>query len=284
MGLFSSIGRFFGTLFGIAQGSTERATDAMVSGSPDAIRSQFRKTKEDWTREYQEMRDAVAELIRIREMRLVEIKKLNSQSDELEQKMNGAITLYKKTPDERYKQAYGQIAAENEKVELRIKELMQEVDTQNSNIDRYKSRLMEFDKQIKELGQEEAETVADIVSSKKVKELNDRLSGLSNDTDGKNLEAIRSARHKAKAVAQLSNELSGIENSSLESELKAAGAGTKFDDVFDAAVSGKPQSANVDAPEQIAAKSSSTTSTQVVDVKDGVDADLEKLLQGVPKT
>ncbi|APJ02856.1 PspA/IM30 family protein [Silvanigrella aquatica] len=237
MSFFDSLGRFFSSVFGLAEGKTQRATDKMVTSSPDAIRSQFRKTKEDWSKDYQEMREAVAELIRIREMKSEEVKKISRESEELQQKMAGAIELYKKTPDERYKAAYTQLADKAEKNEQRVKELEAEIDEQHQGIERYKVRLLELQTQIDSLNKEEAETVADIVSSQKIKELNDRLSGLSVDSSSKNLEAIRNARQKSKAVAKLSTELTGVEKTDMDKELKLAGSRSKHLSAFESAIS-----------------------------------------------
>lgn len=228
MGLFDSLGRFFSSAFGLAEGKTQRMTDKMVTANADSIRSQFRKTKEDWSKDYQEMREAIAELIRIREMKAEEVKKIAKESEELQQKMSGAIELYKKTPDERYKSAYAQLADKSEKNEQRIKELEAEIDEQHQAIERYKVRLLELQAQIESLNKEEAETVADIISSQKIRELNDRLSGLSVDSSSKNLEAIRNARQKSKAVAKLSTELTGVEKTDLDKELQLAGSRSKL--------------------------------------------------------
>jgi len=246
MSFINSLGRFFASVFGLAQGKTERMADKMVASSADAIRSQFRKTKEDWTKDYQEMREAIAELIRIREMKSDEVKKIIRENEELQQKMNGAIELYKKNPDERYKSAYTQLADKAEKNEQRIKELETEIDEQQQSIERFKARLLELQAQIDMLNKEEAETVADIISSQKIKELNDRLTGVSTDSSSKNLEAIRNARQKSKAVAKLSTELNGVEKIDLDKELQSAGSRSKHLSAFDTAISGANNKAKSD--------------------------------------
>jgi phage shock protein A len=261
--------------FGVAEGATEMATDRFVSGSPETIRAQFRKTKEDWTRDFNQMRNAVAELIRIREMKTDEVRKLDKESTELEQKMAGAIELYKKNPDPRYREAYAALAARNEQLEARMKELEGEIEEQKKQIETYKSRLGEFQQQIENLSKEEAETVADIVSSQRIRELNDRLSGLSVDTQSKNLEAIRAARQKAKAVAKLSTEMAGTDKKDFEKELAAAGAASKYLDAFDSAT-GKRQ--NITAQEnEPAALPSPMVNTSPVS-RDQVAIDVENLL------
>lgn len=276
MGFLGSIWRMISTTLGLVEGKTERTTDALVSGSPDAIRNQFRKTREDWTKDYSQMREAVAELIRVREMRTDEVKRLNNESENIDQKMAGAIELFKKNPDPRYREAYGKLATEKEQKESRIKELVGEIEEHQKQIERYKSRLMEFQRQIDALSKEEAETVADIVSSKKIHELNDRLSGLSVDTQSKNLEAIREARQKAKAVAKLSSELSGADKSDFERELANAGAASKHLDAFDSAISGKSKVTAQETP--LGALPPGSSHNAGTTSKDAVDAEIEELL------
>jgi phage shock protein A len=275
MSFFDSLGRFFSSVFGLAEGKTQRMTDKIVTSSADAIRSQFRKTKEDWSKDYQEMREAVAELIRIREMKSEEVKKITKESEELQQKMAGAIELYKKTPDERYKAAYAQLADKSDKNELRVKELEAEIDEQHQAIERFKVRLLELQSQIDSLNKEEAETVADIISSQKIKELNDRLSGLSVDSSSKNLEAIRNTRQKSKAVAKLSTELNGLEKTDLDKELQLAGSRSKHLSAFDNAVNDSKVSLKND-PFASLPKSSSTTTS-----KETIEAEISNLKSGI---
>lgn len=241
MGFFESLGRFFSSALGLAQGKTERLTDKMVAANAEAIRSQFRKTKEDWNKDYQEMRSAIAELINIRESKLLEAKNIDKEKNELEQKMNGAIELYKQNSDERYKQAYLQMSEKMDAGQARLQELENEINEQEKNITHFKSRLIELQKQIDALNKEEAETVADIISSQKIRELNDRLSGVASDSSSKNLEAIRAARVKSKSVAKLSSELSNTNITNFDEELKLAGSRTKHLSAFESATAKTPQ-------------------------------------------
>ncbi|WP_161597719.1 PspA/IM30 family protein [Fluviispira multicolorata] len=278
MGFLDSLGRFFSSAFGLAEGKTQRMADKMVTSNADAIRSQFRKTKEDWSKDYQEMREAVAELIRIREMKSEEVKKISKESEELQQKMSGAIELYKKTPDERYKAAYAQLAEKSEKNEQRVKELEAEIDEQQQAIERYKVRLLELQTQIDSLNKEEAETVADIISSQKIKELNDRLSGLSVDSSSKNLEAIRNARQKSKAVAKLSTELTGAEKTDLDKELSQAGSRSKHLSAFEDAIGVNKITLKSDPFASLPSQTSAPFTK-----KDTIDVELSKLTSGLNK-
>lgn len=236
MGFFRSILRFFATLFGLAEGTTERATDAMLTASADTIRSQFRKTREDAINSFNNMKDAIAQLITIRDDKAATLQSLNKKSVELDNKMKGAIDSFKKNNDPRLREAYAKFAEERESTETKIDELEIEIADQDKIINGYKLKLKELQANIDKLKTEEAETIADIVSSRQINELNAKLEGLSTDTQTKNLDAIREARKKAKASAKLSNDLSNSDNLQLETELVNAGIASKHADVFDSMV------------------------------------------------
>lgn len=236
MGFFSSLWRAISTLFGLAEGGTEKATDKLLTSSPEIISAQFRKTQQDMVKDYNQMKDAVAELCKIREGKQNEVERLHKEANDLATKMAGAIRVYKDKQDEKMREAYGRFAAAKTKADQRVDELVNEITTQNSTIEAYKGRLMSLEQDIKDLKQEEAETIADLVSSRKITELNDKLKGLSQDTQVKNIEAIRDARLKAKANAKLSAELSGNSNIDLDNKLIEAGHASIYLSEFDEAV------------------------------------------------
>ncbi len=240
MGFFRAIFRFIITLGGLLEGSTQRATDAMLTASPDAIRSQFRKTREDWINDYNQMKDAVAELCKIRDSKSEEVTKIQRIVTDLGKKMAGAIELFKKNGDEALRESYSRFAGEREKLVIREDELLEQITEQEVLIETYKARLMTLQENIEKLKEEEAATVADIVSSRKINELNDKLKGLSTDTQAKNIDAIREARQKAKAKAklstELSTELSGADQFVLDSKLMQAGQASVHLSEFDEAV------------------------------------------------
>lgn len=240
MSFFQSISRFFTSFFGLAQGKTERMTDKMVSANADTIRAQFRKTKEDWTRDYQEMRNAIAELIAVRDQKKFDVQKLQIENDEISQKMQGAVALYQQHPDEKYKEAYARLADRREDNENRVQALQKQITEQSQGIDVYKKRLIELQQQIDSLTKEEAETVADIVSSQKIKELNDRFQGVSTEGVSKNLQAVREVRQKLNTVAKISTEMSANQPHEMEEELVRAGAKKRHLESFDEAL-GKSQ-------------------------------------------
>lgn len=236
MGLFKSIFRFIKSCFGLAQGGTERLTDAMLTSSPDAIRNQFRKTREDKIKTYNELHSAVADLCAIRNQKSDEIENLELKVKQLETSMNGTIVDFKRTQDEKFRELYSELSIEKEKAESRSDELSVEIEKQSFEIERYSENLKNLKSEIDGLQQEEAETVADIVSNQKMQELNARLSGLSLDSQSKNIQAIREARLKSKATAQLSSEISGANKDALRKKVLASGKNASHLKSFDQAV------------------------------------------------
>jgi len=77
--------------------------------------------------------------------------------------------------------------------------------------------------QIQNLDRQEAEAIADIVSSKQIVALNDRMTHLGTSLQDENLQAIERARQKLKAKARLSDELAGTDAAVLDREVLAAG-------------------------------------------------------------
>lgn len=247
MGFLRSLYRLIASAFGLAQGSTERASDQLLIANAETIRSQFRKTREDWIKDHSEMRSAVADLCSIRDGKQAEHKKLLESVSNFEQMMAGAIEQFQRTKNEQLRVAYTKFASEKEQAELRATELLAEIVSQTEVIESHKARLQTLAKDIENLKTEEAATVADITSARKIQELNDRLGNLSTDTQGKNLEAIREARAKAVSVAKLSNELKHNDTTTLEKTVLLAGQQIKHSSAFDQALN----LAAFEAPKQL---------------------------------
>lgn len=227
MGLFESFLRFIRTVLGLAQGSTERATDNLLTSSPDAIRSQFRKTREDMVHDYNAMTESIADLMTIKNQRTSQLSVMHKQVDELAAKMTGAINLYKQNKDESMRVKYAQLSEQKTALESNMDALDTQIKQQESLISQYRGKVVDLEASINNLKNEEAETVADIVSTRRITEINQRLQGLAIDTQSKNLEAIRDARQKMKSIADLSADLSGKKMIDLDKQLLSEGQSTK---------------------------------------------------------
>lgn len=236
MGFFRSLYRFIASMFGMAQGSTERATDKMLTASPEAIHSQFAKIIVDSKHDCNIMIDALAGLMVINTTKKEQAKKLSQEIERQTDIENGAISQYLKTKDESYRSKHGDAGVAKASAQDRLKELNSQIEVQDLSISTYKVRIAELKDSIQKLQEEEQETVADIVSSRKLKELNDRAGNISTDVQSQNLQAIRDARIKAKTLAQLTGELNGDDKKAQEKITVVTGQRLRHNAAFDEAI------------------------------------------------
>lgn len=222
MSIFRSLFRFVTTLGGLLSSKVDEGTDALLT-TPAGIKAAFKTTRDTWTRQYKEVRDAVSQLLMVMEQKRAEIEKLQQELKEAEIRKRGAVEKFKSTKEEKYQLAFQQAHTRIGEIESRLQELNTEVETMEKRVDGYKLKLTEMQANIGKLDKQEAEAIADIVSSKQIVELNDRLQNLSTTLHDQNLSAIEKARQKATAKAKLSDELAGTDNAQIDREIMSAG-------------------------------------------------------------
>ncbi|EKD27674.1 MAG: hypothetical protein ACD_79C00639G0001 [uncultured bacterium] len=233
MGLFSSLSRFISNLFGLASGALEEASDSMASSSAGAIKAQFRQTKQEWLKQYNEMRDAVSQLMVIREQKRNEMEILEKEKDEISVKIEGALNEAEKDRNNpTHFQAYERFFKRKQEIDARQAQLETEIKQSEGQLFEFKQRLTNLQAEIKKLDQEEAETIADIVSSQKIIELNDRISNISTDNISKSLEVIRNKRAKLKSMASLSGELANTDIKIVDEKYKESGKVSTASEAF----------------------------------------------------
>lgn len=230
--MFKDIGNFFGSIFRavgrvfrVGAGRVENASDASLTSSPDAIKATFRLTKDKWIKEYKDLEAGVAQIILIREQRVTELEKLKDKMEKLEERMEGALALAEKEPSKQamHGEAYARFQKEYAESSARADELGKEVEALNARADDYKTQLTRFERDIRGLDEQQAQAIADIVSSQSVIRLNDKLKGFSQDRFSKDLQAIEEARTKLKAQAKLSTELAGTASAKQDTDYELAG-------------------------------------------------------------
>lgn len=255
MGFVSSLLRLIKSIFGLAEGGTDRATKNLITASPDMIRNQFQKTRNDWIKDYEEMKEAIAELKVIANQKVDEVTELEKKQSKYNQLMIGAIEQFKKTQDENLKTKYAQYAEMKEAVDKEILETKALIVSQEKLIDSYTLKLNELKINIDNLRQEEAKTIAEITSSRKIQSINNKLQGLTTDTQSRNLDAIREEAKKAKAISQISSKISGDDDNEQEKILLTSAKSSKFLDEFNKATAF--DAIFVEEPKQISSVSSS---------------------------
>ena len=232
MGIFSSVYRYFITLGGLIGGDIDKQTDEMLS-SPGGIKATYAKARTDWKTQYHEVRSAVAQLLKVLEDKRQQVDMLRKEATTVKTKMKGAVEQYKRTNDELYKKAFSDLHTREAEITARQGQLDTEIADLQAKVEAYKKKLKEMDGRIQELDQQEAKAIADIVSSKQIINLNDRLNNLSVELDDENLRSIEERRKQLLAESKLSGELSEVDGgASLEEELLAAGRTNEADDLF----------------------------------------------------
>jgi len=237
MGILSSFFRYIRTLGGLIESDIDGTTDSLVT-TPTGIKATFAKTRQEWSKQYAEVREAVAQLMMVLDQKTKQIDALAKEAEGVKVKMKGAVEQYRKTNEPRYQQAFTELFNRDNALTGDQEQLNAEVQQLKSKIDTYKSKLQEMQKHIDGLKKQESEAIADIVSSKQIIKLNDRLSNLSTELDDRNVRAIEERRHSLVTQAKLSGELAHTEQEQdLEEELLAAGMQSEAADVFAAMLS-----------------------------------------------
>lgn len=232
MGVFKSIYRYVVTLGGLIGSDIDSRTNAMLA-TPGGIKASYAKTREGWKNQYQEVRSAVAQILKVLEDKRRLQEQLRKEAVDTKTKMKGAVEQYKRTNEERYKLAFSELFSKDKEYDQRQAELDAEIKEMHAKVEAYKIKLKEMDSRIQELDEQEAIAIADIVSSQQIINLNDRLSNLSTELDDENLKAIEDRRRQLLAEAKLSGELGAIDSGdNLDKELMKAGRTTDADDLF----------------------------------------------------
>ncbi len=232
MGIFRSIYRYIITLGGLIESGIDGSTDDLLS-TPSGIKASYQKTRENWTQQYSEVREAVAHLMMVLEQKRKRVNELKAEADQVKIKLKGAVGKFKETNDTRYQQAFNELYTRDQAIGVEQEQLDKDVQELHAKVDTYKVKLNDMQKRITDLKKKEASAIADIVSSQQIIKLNDRLNHLSTDLDDRNLQAIEERRQNLGAQAKLSGELAAVEDApNIDQELMAAGMKSEAADIF----------------------------------------------------
>jgi phage shock protein A len=267
--MFKAIGRYFRALGYLVTGRVDAARRA-ISTSPHVVNATFDQIIESKRKSVQQYKDAIARLIVQHESKMSKIKGLTEDVNRLEQLKEGAaakartvITEMKAggasveqiKSGEDYQtcmNAFNDFSAKiNEKSE-RIAEYEGEVTEMDSTISGHKIQLQQMLREIENLKEEQATTVAEIITAKEEAELNDMLAGISSDRTSKELADMRQLREEMKAKATVSKELAGTDTKVQEAEFIEYATKHKASNEFDQLIglAGEADSASKDTPEQ----------------------------------
>lgn len=233
MSIFSSLKRYIVTLGGLIGGDIDSRTDNLLS-TPAGIKATFQQTRQSWTKQYAEVREAVAQLMMVLEQKRSAVEKLREKNEDLQVRMKGAVQKFKETNEPKYQQRFTELYNEQQALTAEQDKVDDEIRDLQGKVAQYKEKLNDMQKRIQDLKKQEADAIADIVSSKQIISLNDRLNNLSIQLDDRNLESVQERRESLKAQAKLSESLTETESAGadIDAELREAGQQNEAAEVF----------------------------------------------------
>lgn len=248
--MIKSVGRYFRALGYLVTGRIDAARRA-ISTSPHVVNATYDQVITDKRKRINQYKDAIARVIVQHEKKMSTIKSLSDEVNRLEQLKEGAAAKArtvvaemkaKGASIEQIKQgedyqtcmaAYNDFSTKIEEKTKRIGELEGDVKELDQTISGHKIQLQQMLREIENLKEEQATTVAEIITAKEEAELNDMLSGISTDRTSRELSDMRQLRDEMKAKAKVSKELAGTDTKVQEAEFLAYATEHASTDEFD---------------------------------------------------
>ena len=207
-----------------------RAADRQFTGSARGIADAFDIQQDNMVHQFQELRDAIAEVEAVSEDKRAHLEKLNAEEETRITQRDGALALAEKAQADGDQDALARHTAAFERHDARIEEIEQlqarletEIKETEQTMKRYMLQLTEMQSEIQKMPEEKAQAIADFVSATKIIELNDRLLGIQTSFDRGPIEAVRDANRKLTAKARISEKLAGADVRLQDQEYASAG-------------------------------------------------------------
>ncbi len=225
---------FFAQLWARFKGIFIRAGDDIVAGSPEAIRATYAAAIDEAGRRRQELREAVALLLRERDKVQGLLKTLQTEAADLQRRLEGALSKAEAEPDRiEHKEAGVRYLQRITEIEEKRKKIAEELDFQAKRVEEYKARLVTFDDEVERLRREQGEMVAEFVSNRQVLQLENRLKGLGESSVDESIVTIRERIGQMKAEVKLVTEMSGTTVRTQDDAYERAGAEKEARQRFD---------------------------------------------------
>jgi DNA repair exonuclease SbcCD ATPase subunit len=197
------------------------------------------------------VKNAVAELMGIKQNRVQEIKTLTERAEKQQKIKNGAKVLMQKRINQlrqegkskeecqmdgefiRHSGAYKDASSTLAEIEENIEGKEEDLKLREAQIAKYKAELQAMQRNQQKLKEEKHEALADVAVSQSLDEINSTLAGITDDSTDKDLAAARAARKRVTAKAQISAELTGNDAKVAENEYLDMAVGSEADAELD---------------------------------------------------
>jgi phage shock protein A len=244
--MFKAIGRYFRALGYLLTGRVNKMSETLRE-EPAVISATYDKIISDKKSRINEYKDAIGKMVSQQESKKQKVKILSGEIAKLEKLKAGALRLAQAKAKElgkelcitdpeylKCKQAYSDFSSTLAEKKARVEDLESDVETSVKNIDGHKIQIKSIIRDLEKIKEEKQDTLADVISAKEQESIADMMSGLSEDRSSEELAELRQMRNDAKAKAQVSSELAGLDVKRDEAEFINALQSSVADDEFSA--------------------------------------------------
>lgn len=248
--MFRAFMRLIRSIGYLLTGKVNAQTDKLQR-DPTVIKANFARIVQEKKASIQDYMSAVAQLVAQEEKKTQMVKRLGDETSRLRNLQAGAGGTAKERAVDlksqgiaieviktdakilQAKAAFSDFGSTIEEKDARIAELEGDIRGYADRIKTHKIQLQSLSRDIDKIKDEAADTVADMITATEEKQLNDVLSGISEDGTGAELERMRELRNQAKAEARVASELAGTDSKRLEAEYENFAAANQANDEFD---------------------------------------------------
>lgn len=248
--MFRAIRRLFRAIGYLLSGQVDKQTEKVLK-DPTVIKATFANIVHEKKKSIQEYMSAVSQLVAQEEKKSQMVKRLTDDVNRLRKLQAGAGGKAKERAADlkakgtaiqqiktdavvmQARASFSDFGSTIEEKDARIVELEDDIAGYQERIKSHKVQLTSLQRDIDKIKDEAADTVADMITATEEKQLNDVLSGISEDGTGAELERMRELRNQAKAEAKVASELAGTGSKRLEAEYEQFAAANQANDEFD---------------------------------------------------
>ncbi len=233
--MFGAIGRYMRAFWYLITGRIDSARKEL-NKSPYVIQATFDNVIREKSARIKQYKDAVAAMIAQEEKKLATIKKLTDDVNRLESLKEGAaakarsvvselrakgISMDEIKKNEDYAKclaAFNDFSTTIEEKTAHISELEEDVKVLSENVGGHKVQLQQLMREIDQLKEEAAATVADVITATEEEKISNMIAGISEDRTSRELQELRELREQTKAKARISREMAGTDTKRQEAE------------------------------------------------------------------
>lgn len=243
---FGAIGRFLRFIFLRRSEDIRRAADEQFAGSVEGIRAAFAIERDQIASDFRNLQDAVSGVLNVVEERKHRLEELDTEEKDLAARLEGALTAAEQARGKNDDMAFTQAKAAYERYKVRLTEIdaeQERLTTQVTDLDqsmkRHMLHLTEIKAKLEGLTQQEAEAVAEFVSSREIIDLNNRLMNAEDSLRESPVATVMERVQRMSSQARVTEKLVGTDARLQDQEYQRLGQAAQTGDDFDAVLAAR---------------------------------------------